>query len=298
MMDDEVLLRRYLTGELAEDAAETLERRLLAEDELFEACDAIDDDLVAECVRGELPAGQRAFVLSRLSASPSGRLRLALTRSLIDIADGRTRTAGPPPPRSRPAKLWRWAALAAVLAIVLAAVWMLLRRSDLETAPQTAESPLPAPPRRESAPRATPPPRPTPPREDERIARRPGEAQAPVPVVFSLSLVVRRSASEVPRLTLPAEELPVEIRIDLDGSERFSAFWSLLRDGASGELRREDRLAVRPTDWGSMLVLELATADLPPGGYELEVQATLTGQAERQSLGKVAFEVVPPPAPS
>jgi hypothetical protein len=304
MRDDETLLRQYLTGELGEDDAEALERRLLVEDDLFEACEALDDDLAADCVRGELPANQRAYVLGRLSASPSGRARLALAKTLTDIADGRTRTAAPPlapsRARSRRTTAWRWATLAAaLLAVLLAAVWLSSRRDDLEAPPRQAESPAPTP--LEAPSRQTPAPSPAPPHPPDRLAHRPPDAKRPPPLVFQLSLVVRRSAVETPRLTLalPAEAgRPVEIRIDLDESEGFTAYWSLLRDGASGALRREDRLAVRPTDWGSLLVLELAASDLPPGGYELEVLGDVSGQPERVSLGRLTFDVVSSPAPT
>src|ERR1700710_2428723 len=79
---DDELLRGYLLGELPEEEAERLERRLLAEDDLFELSEALEADLLAACARGELDATERERVLRRLASSPSGRERLALARAL------------------------------------------------------------------------------------------------------------------------------------------------------------------------------------------------------------------------
>jgi hypothetical protein len=305
-MDDEVLLRRYLTGELAQDEAEALERRLLAEDGLFEACEALDDELVMDCVRGELPAAQRDHVLGRLSVSPAGRSRLDFARALAEVAGAQ---AAPPRPVHAPSVL-RWVLLAAAaLAVLVAALWLLVGRSELEQPTRRVESPAPPPHPLSPSPIVPPPPgeggrgSDVVPREPERIAQQPRALEQPLPAILQLSLVVRRSGTEIPHLELGADARRVEIQIDLDAGERFTSFWGLLRDAASGELRREGPLAVRPTDWGFMLVLDLPVEELPAGSYELEVLGVVRGdgnrgESQRESLGRLPFEVVAPAAPA
>src|SRR5919202_647127 len=82
---DDELLRSYLLGELTEDEADALERRLLAEDDLFELSEAIEADLLAEYAQGGLAPAERERV-QRLASSPQGRERLALARSLSSLA--------------------------------------------------------------------------------------------------------------------------------------------------------------------------------------------------------------------
>src|SRR4029077_7915420 len=84
---DDELLRSYLLGKLPEEEADGLERRLLAEDDLFELAEAVELDLLAAADRGALARAEREEFLRKLAASPRGRERLALARSLNTLAD-------------------------------------------------------------------------------------------------------------------------------------------------------------------------------------------------------------------
>ncbi|HEX2224702.1 MAG TPA: hypothetical protein VHN15_10900 [Thermoanaerobaculia bacterium] len=88
MMDyDENLLRRYLLDQLGEDEKEQVEQRLLADDDLFEAAEAVEGDLLHAYVRGELTAAERQSIDRRLAASPRGKARLDLARGMSHWAD-------------------------------------------------------------------------------------------------------------------------------------------------------------------------------------------------------------------
>src|SRR5436305_12604155 len=109
---DDELLRGYLLGELPEEQAEGLERRLLAEDDLFELSEALEADLLAACARGELSVEERERVLRRLASFPSGRERLAPARALNVMAGTPVATVlAFAPPAAAPARsTFPWAA--------------------------------------------------------------------------------------------------------------------------------------------------------------------------------------------
>src|SRR5258708_5288613 len=85
-LQDDELLRSYLLGKLPDEDADQLERRLLAEDGLFALAEAMELDLLAAVDRGTFTPAEREQILRRLAASPHGRERLALARSLNVLA--------------------------------------------------------------------------------------------------------------------------------------------------------------------------------------------------------------------
>lgn len=316
MRDDE-LLHRFLLGELAEDEAESLERRLLQEDALFELCEAVEGDLLAASARGELTPEDNERVLTRLAASPGGRARLALARSLVRAAEETPaeprpaplpfrRAAGTPPP---PAV--RWMALAATLLFfAVGGSWMVYHL--LETMPpgapvENAMRTGPSKPGRTEAPIATKPPlagpekspaeRPAPPETAPAPERpsAPEPAPSPATAVFQLALASRRSAEpaeELPRFAVPKGTGEIEIQLDLGGEEQsFRTFNALVRSYGVGDVWSGQGLAPQILDWGTVLILEIPAKGLPDGRYEVEVQGvSAEGQAER--IGVQEFEIV------
>lgn len=141
MMDyDDNLLRRYLLDQLSEDEKEQVERRLLADDGLFEAAEAVEGDLLHAYVRGELTAAERQSIDRRLAASPRGKARLELARGMSQWADSQPlpapRTAGKDgggqvtPFRRRTIQPFAGFALAASLLLAAAlGVWTTLRQA-------------------------------------------------------------------------------------------------------------------------------------------------------------------------
>src|SRR4051794_40681084 len=129
---DDELLRSYLLGELGEDETDGVERRLLAEDELFELSEAIEADLLAACAGDRLDPAERERIRQRLASSPRGRERLALARSLSTLADGAAAAPVLPfarrAPAAAPRSATRWTALAAGLLAVAGLAWFALER--------------------------------------------------------------------------------------------------------------------------------------------------------------------------
>ncbi|HEX9945730.1 MAG TPA: hypothetical protein VGG03_27290 [Thermoanaerobaculia bacterium] len=299
---DDELLRSYLLGELPEQEADRLERRLLEDDELFELGEALEADLLAACGRGELAPEERERVLRRLASSPQGRERLALACSLnaavdhLSVAEPEKapvvpffrRTVAFPQAGAR-----RVALAAAILLAVIGVFWLALRTFQ-ENGPATrvtqtheisppASRPRPAAPERSAPPAASAPaPAPEEPRTEEpdRLARKEEpvapahpERHEPVKAVFPLSLAVLRGAEDVEELRVPPGTEIVEIQLDLEGLEDRKSFQATVRSKEAGTVWEKSGLEPRRLDWGTALVLEIPAERLSSGTYEIAVTA-------------------------
>jgi anti-sigma factor RsiW len=240
MTDDEILLKRYLLGNLGEDQAEKVEQRLFEDDALFELAEAMEGDLLAAAVRGELSRAERGRLLRRLEASPGGRARLALVRGLVEA--GRE----PIPAEVRIFQLLsrpevRAAAVAASLVFVTGGLWMATQFPVL----------LPG---------------------LNAICRS-------SVTTFQLALSIPRSAGGEAAHQVPAGTQQVDIQLLLDRNEPSTSFTTILLDASTErEIQREERLAVTAVDGKKVVVLSMPAAKLPPGTYEIEVRDSKTDE--------------------
>lgn len=322
-MKDDDLLQRYLLGGLDEEQTETLERRLLADGDLFELAEAVEGDLFAAAARGELTPAERVQVRRRLAASPQGRARLALARDLTSL--GREPASAVVPFR-RPAPVmpalarpgFRAAVLAASLAITAGGLWLASPTARPGTGAGIAqESPSGAVegngkgPRKpvDQITRVTPPghlvpERPTlegrtegptnepaAPSEEPRLAER-EETPEISPLVFQLALSTVRSSGTAPHLTIPGATREVEIRLSLIEGEPATSFSAILRNAVTGEeVLNEEALAARNMNGGKAIVLSVPAAEMSPGTYEVEVRGEIPGEG-LELLGRPMFEVL------
>lgn len=301
---DEELVRSYLLGELPEEEAERTEGRLLAEDELFELAEAVEGDLLAAADRGELTPEEKARVEQRLAASPAGRERQALARSLNRAARPNPQTQDPTPTApvvpfrrrsmvsSSPAV--RWMALAAGLAAAAGLSWYALERPHGgESAPLIAhERPAPAHP----VPSGNPVPARVPPAastggtagiagEERQIAKR-----EPAKVLLQLALMTTRGAGSVRRLDLPRGTEIVELQIATEGMEEFKSFDVAVQDHAAQTVWERRGIEPRTLDGVPSLVAELPADRLPSGRCEIRVQGLTPGRAP-EDLSSLEVEV-------
>ncbi len=292
---DEELVRSYLLGELPEEEAERTEGRLLAEDELFELAEAVEGDLLAAADRGELTPADRERVEQRLAASPAGRERLALARSLNQAARP-TAPVVPFPRRSTAAAspAVRWMALAAGLAAAAGLSWYALERPHGgESAPLIAhERPALAHPVASGTPAPAPVPPPAPTAgaagtagEEHQIAKR-----EPARVLLQLALMTTRGAGSVRRLDLPRGTEIVELQIATEGMEEFKSFDVAVRDHAAQTLWERRGIEPRSLSGVPSLVAELPADRLPAGRCEIRVQGLTPGRAP-EDLSSVEVEV-------
>jgi hypothetical protein len=273
---DDELLRSYLLAELPEEEADRLERRLLAEDELFELAEAVEADLLAACDRGELAPAERERVLQRLASSPRGRERLALARSLNTAARDPQGKVVPFQRRTpAPARLaWRWATLAASLLAVAGLSWYAVERPrGGESAPWIAQE-QPAPAHAVKAPAPAPPAHPA-------LSR----------AVFPLALMGLRGAEPTRRLRVPPGTDVVELQIALEGMDELASFHVTLRKATAGISWDQAGLKPRTLDGARALVVDLPAERLPAGRYEIQIQGTAPG-GEPEELSPLEVEVV------
>jgi hypothetical protein len=278
---DDELLRSYLLGELPEEETDRLERRLLAEDELFELSEAVEADLLAACARGELAPAERERVLRRLASSPRGRERLALARSLNTLAGSPAATTAAAPvvpfPRRAPATsrpVLRWAALAAGLLAAAGLSWYALEQRQPhgggEPAARVAqERAVPAPPRAQPA------------------TLKP----EPMKAVFQLALTSLRGAEVAEKLRVHPGTDVVELQIGLEGMDDLDSFHLTVRNRKAETVWAEDGLTPRKLDGVRALVVDLPADRLPAGTYELQAQGRVPG-GEPEDLSPLEIEVV------
>ena len=86
MERDNQKLRKYLTGDLPEPEALKIETEFLSNDEAFEQLNEIENDLVDEYARGELPASERSLFEKNYLTTPLHRQRVLLSQNLLRAA--------------------------------------------------------------------------------------------------------------------------------------------------------------------------------------------------------------------
>ena len=82
---DQERIRRYLLGQLNDEDLQTIEDRLMTENDLFEELEVSKDEIIEEYCAGELTAREREWLEQHFLASPEGKLNrrfaLALKQS-------------------------------------------------------------------------------------------------------------------------------------------------------------------------------------------------------------------------
>jgi hypothetical protein len=289
-MRDHELVRRFLLGELNEQQAERVEKRLLEEDELYDLCEAVEAELLEEAARGRLAPAERDRVLKRLASSPQGRARLALAKDLAAIADGLPRIE---PIRRRPdltaQPAFRWA-LAAGLALVIGGIgggiWTFVehdepgaqseisgqvnqreihRRSIQRRDPDLGT-------KQEDSGEQTPPIR----RKQDQIDEIESEPPAIVevePVLVELSLLTLRGGEEeepkqIEKIRIPSGKEHIEFHVNVTIADYDS--YDAVVSGGEKEIVKK---GIEPKSINDelFLVLDVPASDLPAGRYKMTV---------------------------
>jgi hypothetical protein len=280
---DDELLRSYLLGKLPDEDADRLERRLLAEDDLFDLAEAVEHDLLAAVDRGALTSAEGELVLRKLAVSPRGRERLALARSLNALAAEKAGNDNVKPFLRRapafPPPVVHWLALAAGLVMLAGLSWFAWQnraQAPAATSRVAAQSPAPTPQLQLPTP-VTPPlaispmaqlPKSTP---DRTAARKEPHRVVPT-AVLTLTFLTSRGAEESARLDLAPNIRRVEIQLDADGLGEARSFDVVVRNRDLGTLVGE-RKGLQPgaLPWGRGLAMDIPAERLPSGRYEVAV---------------------------
>lgn len=291
---DDGALRRYLLGELQEAEEEEIENLLLADDALFERCEAVEGDLLVDLEQGRLDRPQRKRVEAWLKASAEMRHRHEVIRRLrtipvpaLDAKEPEAPAGGgvvvPLRPRSRSSSQWiAWAALAAALFLAAGWAWFGQRETNAPPPEMAHETPSTSP-----RPETTPPPplTSTPSTEHAQTKpeippsqRGPSEreelkslgylAPAVAATILEIPLDVRRdAASELPAYQVPSEATRVTLRFLFDLAPETQRYRLRIADDQGREVGRWNELKVKSSRQDSALTVNLPAEKLPPGRY-------------------------------
>lgn len=124
-------LRRYLLGQLSDDAREELEQELLTSDETFQELLVLEDELVDEYLGGRISADDRHHFAEYFLISPERQEKLRFARALAKAAKARhaqTKRVSLPQIWSKSPFLYRATAVTAIVVILAGIVWIASRR--------------------------------------------------------------------------------------------------------------------------------------------------------------------------
>jgi CHAT domain-containing protein/Flp pilus assembly protein TadD len=100
-------LRRYLLGQLADDAREEIEKELMASDELFEELLVVEDEIIDDYLGGRFDKAQRVAFESHFLATPERQEKLRFGRSFKRYLSSQASSNLIPKTSSSPAP-WAW----------------------------------------------------------------------------------------------------------------------------------------------------------------------------------------------
>jgi hypothetical protein len=144
---DEILMRRYLLGDLPQEERARLEDRYAADAEVFEEVLATENDLIDCYVRGELAEVERQKFEAEYCKSPPRLERVEFARTLRQISV----LASPAVPAQQaspgtkvwgvfpiPEGIYQWALAAVVAAVVTGGGWLMVQNHKLRVSLQQA----------------------------------------------------------------------------------------------------------------------------------------------------------------
>ena len=307
----EKLIAQYLLGELPEEKQVEIEDRAFGDAELMASITAVENDLIDEYVRDEMPASDRVRFESRFLNSESRRKRIEFARALTHLLTETRVTERRIQKVSGRRASWRDAltaffqglnpvgrvalATAAVLVIVGGA-WLITQtltlrsqlnqlqaqRSSQQNNQQTLEQQVESERRRndelsaqlnqEKQQRA---------QSDESLRQlsesvkqqqQPNEA--PRSIIASLALLpgISRGATTQPKLILPPNASVARLQIGIEPEEDYQSFGVELRTANGRPVWMRDALTARSSRGGRSVRLTLPASALLPGEYELRLK--------------------------
>jgi hypothetical protein len=280
---DEILVR-YLLGELPAAEADTLDERSIVDPDFFERLEAIENDLVDDYVRRELPADLAArFTRGYLTtAERAGKVGFA---SALAQRQNRTATVIPMKPRARNAVPWLLP-LAATIAVIGLGLWFL---------PGTRNLPADAPATQQAAADAQPAPAPdaTQPTPAPPVDAPPATVKE---TLFAFTLAApRRGVDDPPSITIPAEATSVTLRAELEIDD-FPRYRAILKDPATDRvLWRSSPLTPETQGASKVVPVMIPARHFDTRRYFLELEG-VSAAGTGEPIATYAFRVVSPPA--
>ena len=304
----EKLIAQYLLGELPEEQEIEIEDRAFSEPEFMASITAVENDLIDDYVREEMPATNRSQFEARFLNSESRRKRIEFARALtLLLAETRvterdTRTVSGRRAswgdalaeffqRLNPAG--RIALATAALLVIVGGAWLITQtltlrsqlnrlqaqqnaqQNDRQSLEQQVESErrrneeLAVQLNQEKQQRA---------QSDESLRRlsetvnQPSDSPRSIIATLTLLPGISRGATIQPKLILPPNANVARLQIGIEPEEDYKSFGVELRTAGGRPVWMRDSLTARSSRGGRSIRLTLPASALLPGEYELRLK--------------------------
>lgn len=321
ILEEDLILKRFLLGELPERERSDVEERLFSDPEYFNQLCAAEDELIDEYLYGDLDAGEKGRFERHFLTTPERRESLKVARALQQYI---SKTGAPPAaepdedvPAPRPAKrsvldilrgsFPRLVVAAAVVLVITACVWL---------AVHTGQRNKPAPPLQAKGPNAEPatPPvaqvepgrdiqgqaAPPPPGADRggdtekggiRAPRPPRRAPAHVYSFLILPLGQARGEGETNEVKLPARPGVVNLQMPLIEEAGYRSYQVTLQTEAGRSIKSWARLKAAKGAAGQTVSVNVPSRSLSEQNYRLILSGVSDG-GEVRTVSTFHFKVM------
>ena len=319
-LNNEKLIAQYLLGDLPEEQQVEIEDRAFQDQEYLATITAVENDLIDEYVRDEMPENLRQRFEARFLASAERRKRVEFAKALTQVASEyafKEKSAVTPVSVS-----WRdsldaffrslnpvakFAMAAVVLLVLVGGAWLLTEmlrlRSRLTTlqaenqSRQALEQQVDLQRRRNEELTARLNQEKQQREQSEESLRKLSESSnektpAPRSVIASLTLLpgISRGDGDKPSLVLAPETNLVRLQIGIDPEEQYKTYAVDIRSVAGRQVWTRENLTARDRRGARSIGLTLPTTALKPGEYELKLTGVTEGGAT-EDVGFYYFEV-------
>jgi hypothetical protein len=242
----EISFRRYLLGWLGQEEQETLEKRLLTDDEYFEELLMAEDELVDDYISGALSESERERFEQHFLAAAERQQKLGFARALNKyVTVDRLKPSSPATARRQSDSFWRrfvpaslhaqkpllGVSLAALLIIICGVSWLVVKNMRLQN--QSGQG-------------------------------------ASAAVALSLSPGLTRGAGEIKKLAITADTSTVELRLELIRDE-YQLYRAIVQTDEGKEVFTADKLTPETVATRRAVIVNLPARLLSSGDHRVKL---------------------------
>ncbi len=315
------MIVRYLLGELPENQQVEIEDQAFQDQEYLQNIQAVENDLIDEYVRGEIPPHQRQKFESHFLASAERRRKLEFARALGSVTSESETLPAVQSFRARTTSIYQNSLLAfirslkpamafsmaAVALVVLIGAALLIRdgirlrsqlgqlqaeRQSQEARRQQLEKEM-ANERARNEELA----RQVEHQQQEESAREPQREErksvSTPSLVVALTLLpgLSRGSNSVPSVVVSPAVRTVLLQVGVDPQDDYPRYRIEIHSPSGKQIWAQDKLSSRATRIGRAIVLNLPASLLEGGRYELSVKGT-SAAGTSEDIGYYYFEVL------
>jgi hypothetical protein len=311
---DEVIAR-YLLGELPENEQITIEDEAFRDPEIRAAIEAVEQDLLDEYVRGDLPGSQRQRFQSHFLASAERKKKLYFAQALNGVIGDKPKVAQAAI-AAAPTRLGFWSFLtqpvvtygfaAAAVVLLLFGSWLWLQRSHLQSeleqlratrttqnsTQQQLEGDLAKERERNEQLQA----------ELNKVAiansnsnvnpDQAGPSKTPVSLALALLPGLSRGSNSAPQIAIGKDVATLRLKVGVDPADDFPLYRLKLRNGEGHVVTTLNKIRARALGNSRTIVVAVPANQLRAGNYEVALQG-INDNGSTEALGFYYFRIVP-----